>query len=215
MRWILAPLAALAAVLTFATSAFAGGWATTMLDPLPDRLESGPSYTVGFWILQHGSHVSNPALTNPGLRLVDEQGKSVTVKGVPLPEGGHYAAALAIPHEGTWVVWGSQAPWADYQVGTLTIPGQLIVAQPPIAPFAATPDPSWSTVKPPPLVADVLPPVKAVPVKTARQAAVPAVPSPYTPWAPFGLGLFAGLALAVGTYRLLLTHRVPGVGESG
>ena len=209
MRWILASLAALAAVLTFATSAFAGAWATTVLDPLPDRLESGHSYTVGFWILQHGSHVSNPALTNPGLRLVDEQGKSVTVKGVPLPEGGHYAAALAIPHDGTWAVWGSQAPWADYQVGMLTVPGHLVVAQPPIAPFATTPDPSWSTVRPPTVVGQALPPVKELPIKTAHQAVVPAAPAPSTPWAPFGLGLLAGLPLAAGAYHLLLKHRVP------
>lgn len=205
MRFVLAPLAALAAMLTLATSAFAGAWATTVLDPLPDRLESGHSYTVGYWILQHGSHVSNPALTNPGLRLIDEQGSSVTVKGVPLPEGGHYASAIAIPHDGTWALWGTQAPWQDYQVGILTVPGRFVVAKPPIMATGTAPDPSWSTVKPPTVVGEALPPMKAT--QPGPAANTPAPPS--TPWAPFGVGLLAGLTLAAGSYLLLLKRRSP------
>lgn len=213
MRWILAPLAALAAVFAFASPALAGAWATTALDPLPSRLESDQSYTVGFWILQHGSHVSHPALTDPGLRLVDEQGKSVNVKGVPLPEGGHYAGAFAIPHDGTWTVWGTQAPWMDYEVGTLTIPGTLSLAPSPIPPLAATPDASWSTVKPPSVVAQ-LAPIRAAPARSANPAKAPAGTSPGTPWAPFGSGLFAGLVLAAVSYRLLTRRRGPRVSNS-
>ena len=205
MRFVLAPLAALAAMLTLATSAFAGAWATTVLDPLPDRLESGHSYTVGYWILQHGSHVSNPALTNPGLRLIDEQGSSVTVKGVPLPEGGHYASAIAIPHDGTWALWGTQAPWQDYQVGILTVPGRFVVAKPPIMANGTAPDPSWSTVKPPTVVGETLPPMKATQPDPAANTPAP----PSTPWAPFGVGLLAGLTLAAGSYLLLLKRRSP------
>jgi hypothetical protein len=66
MRWILGVVTAIAAMLALATPALAGGWATTLLDPLPDRLEAGHTYTVGFWILQHGSHVSQIGLNNPG-----------------------------------------------------------------------------------------------------------------------------------------------------
>ena len=41
MKWILGVVTAVAAVLALATPVLAGGWATTLLDPLPDRLEAG------------------------------------------------------------------------------------------------------------------------------------------------------------------------------
>lgn len=151
IRAFLCSLVVATAVLLVPTPALAGGWATTLLDPLPDRIRSGQSYTVGFWILQHGSHVSGFPLKDPGLKLVDDGQQAVTFKGVPLAEGGHYATALVLPHDGRWIVVGSQAPFQDYQVGVLTVPGGIIVAPTP-EPMSAPPDKSWSTVKPPQVV---------------------------------------------------------------
>jgi hypothetical protein len=44
-----------------------------------------------------------------------------------------------------------QAPFQDYQVGVLTVPGGLVVAPTP-DPMPAAPDQTWSTVKPPQVV---------------------------------------------------------------
>jgi hypothetical protein len=95
----------------------------TALDPLPEPIRAGRTYTVGYWVLQHGSHPYDGDLGETGLKLVDEQGRVVTFQGVALREPAHYAAALAIPHAGSWRLYGQQGIFADYQVGTLTVPG--------------------------------------------------------------------------------------------
>src|SRR5215211_6432465 len=111
---------AAAGALATASPAEAGGWATTLLDPLPPRLEPGRTYTVGYWVLQHGSHPYEGDLGTPGLKLVDDDGRVVTFQGVALREPAHFAAAIAIPHAGTWKLYGQQGVFAGYQVGTLT-----------------------------------------------------------------------------------------------
>ena len=82
-------------------------------------------------MLQHGSHPYDGDLGETGLKLVDEQGRVVTFQGVALREPAYYAAALAIPHAGSWKLYGQQGIFADYQVGTLTVPGGLAVLRPP------------------------------------------------------------------------------------
>jgi hypothetical protein len=172
----------------------AGGWATTLLDPLPDRMEAGHSYTVGFWILQHGSHVSKIALSDPGLRFVDDKNQTLVFKGAPLPEGGHYATAIVLPHDGDWAILGMQAPFQDYKVGVLSVPGRLVVSPTP-QPIPWPPDQSWSTVRPPSVTAEAGPTVKAAPVKQATKEA----PSPPTlPWVPLGIGVLLGLTMSAG-----------------
>ena len=39
-----------------ALPAQAGGWAVPVLDPLPATVEADRTYTVGYWVLQHGTH---------------------------------------------------------------------------------------------------------------------------------------------------------------
>ena len=108
--------------------AYAGNWAVTVLDPLPDRLEPGKGYTVGLWVLQHGFHPYEGDDLGPvGLRLVDGKGTALTFPAVALPEAAHYAAAIAVPHAGEWAVVGVQGRFAEYHVGTLTVPGGLAV----------------------------------------------------------------------------------------
>ncbi|WP_446219398.1 hypothetical protein [Micromonospora sp. IBHARD004] len=54
--------------------AYAGNWAVTALDPVPDRMEPGKGYTVGMWVLQHGFHPYEGDLGKVALRLVDAEG---------------------------------------------------------------------------------------------------------------------------------------------
>lgn len=105
--------------------ALAGGWAVTVLDPVPERFEAGRSYTIGYWVLQHGFHPYDGELAT-GLRLHGPDGKELTFQGVPLREPAHYAAAVSVPR-GEWRVLALQGIFGEHEVGTLTVPGVLEV----------------------------------------------------------------------------------------
>ena len=122
---------AAAASLAIGSPAQAGGWATTLLDPLPQRLEPGQAYTVGYWVLQHGSHPYEGELGRTALRLTDEAGGTSAYAGVPLAEAGHYATAVVFPHSGTWRLSSVQGIFADYEIGQVMIPGVLRIAPTP------------------------------------------------------------------------------------
>ncbi|MEO3857085.1 hypothetical protein [Acrocarpospora sp. B8E8] len=139
-------------VAAMAVPAYAGGWAVTELDPLPDRIEAGQAYTVGYWVLQHGTHPfegSEKQLGETGLRLTDEKGTVLTFTGSRLPEPAHYAVAVKIP-QGTWRVQGIQGFFMEHEVGTLTVPGTLTLAQPefPVTGGTQVKD-YWGEIKPP------------------------------------------------------------------
>src|SRR6266542_2777891 len=152
LRTMFALVAILASVVLTAGPAQAGGWAVTVLDPLPPGLEPGRSYTVGYWVLQHGSHPYEGDLGTTGLKLVDAGGRVVSFQGVALREPAHFAAAIAIPHAGTWKLYGLQGIFAEYQVGTLTVPGGLTVLRPP-APMTIHNDTHWGAIRPPDVAA--------------------------------------------------------------
>ena len=191
MRWLLGMVLAAAAALLVPSQAMAGGWATTLLDPLPDRVEAGHSYTVGFWILQHGSHVSMVTLSSPGLKFEDGN-QALVFRGVPLPQGGHYATAIVLPHDGDWAVVGTQAPFQDYRVGVLSVPGRMVVTPTP-EPIPWQPDQSWATVRPPTVAGAAVAAPGGTPVSRAARAA----PSPQPlPWALLGIGVLLGVAMS-------------------
>ncbi|TLP62380.1 hypothetical protein [Microbispora triticiradicis] len=153
MRRLIMALAALAAVLVTAPPAHAraGFWAVTELDPLPATLRPGVSYTVGYWVLQHGTHPydDNGALGPTGLLLTGEDGTSLSFGGTPLPDPAHYATTITVP-AGRWRVQGVQGKFAPYEVGTLTVPGTLKPAPPQYAMQAgAEITDYWGRVKPP------------------------------------------------------------------
>ncbi len=179
LRTTLVVVAILATIVLLAAPALAGGWAVTALDPLPQRLQAGRTYTVGYWVLQHGSHPYEGDLGTTGLNLVDDEGRVVSFQGVALREPAHFAAAIAIPHAGTWKLYGLQGIFAEYQVGTLTAPGGLAVLRPP-APMTMhsdSHDTHWGAIRPPDVAA--MASDNALPVSTAdRDAAVAAVQEP-------------------------------------
>ncbi|WP_182902889.1 hypothetical protein [Microbispora sp. H10830] len=153
MRRLLVALAAMAAILAPALPAHAraGFWAVTELDPLPAEVRPDISYTVGFWVLQHGTHpYEGPGGLEPiGLHLTGEDGTTLTFGGTPLPEPAHYATTIKVP-AGRWRVQGLQGMFAPYEIGTLTVPGGLKAA-PPQYPVPAGTEVMdyWGPVKPP------------------------------------------------------------------
>jgi hypothetical protein len=188
----------------------AGGWAVTVLDPVPERLEPGTPYTVGMWVLQHGSHPFEGDLGAVSLTLTGDQGE-VTYPAVPLIEPAHYAAAIVAPRPGTYKVVAAQGFFAPYHVGTLTVPGGFVAgAMPAPLPFADG-EKFWpGLVRPPimpvdpnrdPFASDVAPAVKAPPAQDPVAAQAPAAPPrSRTPLVVSAAVVVAGLALLL-TYR--------------
>lgn len=139
--------------------AAAGGWATTLVDPVPGAVTAGRAYEVSFWVLQHGTHPyswDRPTTMGPvALRLTDTKGATVSFQGRALAEPSHFATTLTVPRDGTWRVTGVQGVFADYHVGTLTVPGTLRALGVPAAPSAADLDRYWpGPVRPPVLPVD-------------------------------------------------------------
>ena len=214
-------LVAIAGSLGFGGPAQAGGWATTLLDPLPARLEVGTTYTVGFWVLQHGSHPYDGELGRTGLRLVDERGRSTEFAGRALPEAAHYAAAVVFTRAGGWRLYGVQGVFSDCEIGTVTVPGGLrVLPTPEPMPMDEGHGAHWGAIHPP-LAGMKAPapamPTQSVPVGRAGEAANPDRGSP-VPWMPPVIAVGATLALvgtvAVGIHELRRQSRRPGVSHS-
>ncbi|NUW30774.1 hypothetical protein HTZ77_04980 [Nonomuraea sp. SMC257] len=129
----------------------AGNWAVTYLDPPPARFAAGTPYTLGYWVLQHGSHPFAGDLGPTGLRLTGRGGEVLMFPGTRLPEAGHYATSLVVPR-GTWRVEGIQGMFQPHPVGTLTVPGGLAVnplSREAIPSKAAPGEDYWGQVRPP------------------------------------------------------------------
>lgn len=130
LRLVLALLGLVALGMVPAVPAQAGNWAVTLLDPVPSTFEAGQSYTVGYWVLQHGAYPNQGDLGRTGLRLVGPDKQELIFEGVGLREQAHYAAAIALPGDGTWRVFALQGRFAEHEVGTLTVPGGLSIKKP-------------------------------------------------------------------------------------
>ncbi|MFF4195096.1 hypothetical protein [Nonomuraea sp. NPDC001831] len=157
-----------------ASASSRGGWAVTYLDPPPAAFAGGKTYTVGFWVLQHGTHPYAGELDPVGLRLTRADGRSVTFPGTPLPEAGHYATSVAVP-DGVWRVESLQGWFEPYAVGTLTVPGRLLADPVPpdkVATFGGDGKDPWGAVRPPGFA-----PGKSTPAPTGEPAAEPAAES--------------------------------------
>jgi len=166
---------ALGAVLVSAAPAMAGNWGVTTLDPLPDRIEPGRAYTIGFWVLQHGSHPYFGGTLDPvGLKFVDGKGAATVYKGVALAEPAHYATAVVFQGPGTWQVFGVQGPFQDYRVGTLTVPGGVTTLPVPQPATVGTDEQPWGAIRPPQMPVDT----NRDPFGDAGAAAPAGAPSP-------------------------------------
>ncbi|MEV4563887.1 hypothetical protein AB0K12_08955 [Nonomuraea sp. NPDC049419] len=129
----------------------------TYLDPVPGRFEAGHTYTVGFWVLQHGTHPFEGVLDRVGLRLTRADGRSVTFEATPLPEAAHYATSLAVPR-GEWKVEALQGWFPTYEVGVLKIPGDMRVAPVPAEMVGGQrTEERWGAIRPPKVVPGEVP----------------------------------------------------------
>jgi hypothetical protein len=146
--------AGIAGALTGAAPAHAGGWASTVLDPVPDRFEPGRSYTIGFWVLQHGSHPYEGALEPVGLQLVGPDGATTTFTGIALPEPAHYVTSIVIPAAGSYALLGQQGIFQPYRVGTIVAPGAVTALPVPRPLTMRAEDLPWKEIRPPDMPVD-------------------------------------------------------------
>ncbi len=106
-------VAILAALLSFAIPAAAGGWAVATLDTLPAQVVAGQPLTVGFVVRQHG--VRPLEGLSPAIQLQQEGGKSERIPAQPEGGAGHYTATLTFPSAGVWN-WAIETNfWPQYQ----------------------------------------------------------------------------------------------------
>lgn len=187
--------------------AAAGGWAVTVLDPLPSRIESGRAYEVSFWVLQHGTHPYGGqmgTLGAVGLSLTDDRGASVSFTGRALAEPAHFATVVTVPHDGSWRVVGVQGIFSGFHVGTLTVPGSLAALGVPAAPSPAEMQDYWpGRVHPPVLPIDrSRDPFVAEPVALADQPSTQQLPA---------AAVDAGSATGADTHRGIRTSLLAAV----
>ena len=194
----------LAGTLMSTPTASAGGWATTYLDPLPQRIEPGRTYVVGYWVLQHGSHPFEGNLGDTALRLDNGPGEPMTFSGVALREPAHFAAAVAVPHDGSWRLSAVQGIFADYEIGTLTVPGALALNPPP-EPMTMTDSHhhAWGPIHPP----DTMRPSSSVASDPTPAAAVQDLSNPSSGQGSWVFPILALLGLSGAGLVLLLGRR--------
>jgi hypothetical protein len=181
-RTLAATAAALLATVVGAIAApgpaHAGGWAATVLEPMPERLTVNQTYTVGMWVLQHGFHPYEGKLDEVALRLVDKGGAETKFAAVPLKEPAHYAVSVVLPGDGPFTVIGVQGWFAPYRVGTISAKGGL-QQLPTVVPLTAEHLAKYwpGPVKPPVLPVDE----GRDPFVAADSGALPAAPAAVEP----------------------------------
>jgi hypothetical protein len=124
------------------SSAFAGGWAVTTLDPLPNELRAGQTYAIGYTIRQHGQTPFASAQTAIEIRSSRSQAPQ-RFRAVPDGPPGHYVAQVTFPTAGEWQWDVDQTPFAPQALGTITV---LAPASEPVADTGAPAmTPAWLT----------------------------------------------------------------------
>jgi hypothetical protein len=205
MRRILVVLALVLASGLFATSsAQAGNWEETLLDPVPGHIEPGVTYTFGYWILQHGSYPFMGGDLGPtALVAKDQKGNAVEFAGMAAPTKGHYFAEVVFPHKGTWTIKSKhEVIMTDPLVATVEVPGAVTIAPSEMSERAPY---DWGTVRPsfPDSGAALVGPEKEPGPATTEAAVAPKSqssvdkPAKSLPWSLLALGGVATIGFAV------------------
>src|SRR5687767_7385802 len=102
LRHVMLSFALAAGLLTIPSLAFAGGWATTTLDTVPDQVRAGETYRVGYTSLQHG--VSPFASRATAVRIRSSAtGADQIFRAQHDGPAGHYVAHVRFPTAGAWI----------------------------------------------------------------------------------------------------------------
>jgi hypothetical protein len=187
------------------SSAQAGNWEETLLDPVPAHIEPGVTYTFGYWILQHGSYPYMGGDLGPtALVAQDQEGIAVEFAGTAAPTKGHYFAEVVFPHKGTWTIKSKhEVIMTDPLVATVTVPGAVAIAPSEMTERAPY---EWGTVRPsfPPSDAGAaLVGPETAPAAPATAAVAPKSqssvdkPGKSLPWSLVALGGIATIGFAV------------------
>ena len=117
------------AVIVAPSTAGAGGWAVSSLDPLPP-MEAGDDVEIGFTVLQHGVRpVALADLTaggeTVGLTVTDAAGDEAFFPAMPEGAVGHYVATITVPAAGvatlsTQMGWFGSSPPVEIEVSPVT-----------------------------------------------------------------------------------------------
>lgn len=114
------PLLLAVALLVVAVSpAWAGGWAVTTLDSMPDEIRADAAYQVGYTIRQHGQTPFDNAKTS--IEVTSPGGQILRFEARPSGPAGHYVAEVRFPAAGTFG-WKVNQDWFGVQeLGTVTV----------------------------------------------------------------------------------------------
>ncbi len=148
MRRILVVLVTvLTSGLLVTSTAQAGNWEETLLDPAPAHIAHGVTYTFGYWILQHGSYpYMGGDLGRTALVATEKGGDTVEFAGTATSTAGHYSAEGVFPHDGTWTISSKhEVLMPDELVATVTVPGSVEVAPSQMAERAPY---EWGAIRP-------------------------------------------------------------------
>lgn len=115
---IVTAIVAALALLALSVPAFAGGWAVTTFDSLPDAFYAGQSYTLGYTIRQHGV---TPISVDRTEIVALHSAKALSFPGKADGPIGHYVANVYFPADGAWTWQVTQGPFAPQDLGTLTV----------------------------------------------------------------------------------------------
>lgn len=158
-------------LLISASSAVAGAWAVTYLDPVPS-IQPSVTHTVGYWVLQHGTHpYAGDDLGKTGLRFRSGSDERVFV-GVPLGQPAHYAVTFSLP-AGSYEVFGVQGMFPDHSLGSLTVPGTFLIKPPDQQMVQGKIEGPWQEIAPP-VVTPAAVPEPAAAVAPAEPESEPA-----------------------------------------
>lgn len=120
-------LAAVASGGALASTAVAGGWAVTTVDPIASALTPGSTVTVGYTIRQHGQRPVD--LDDTGIEISSAGGAPAFFPGRRDGSVGHYTATITVPREASeWTV--RQGWFGPQRLGAMPIDTDAATATP-------------------------------------------------------------------------------------